>query len=50
MGKSLKGKQLGEGISQRKDGYYVGRYTDRTGKRWIFQKSAYSRNMSRHLP
>lgn len=33
MGKSLKGKQLGEGISQRKDGYYVGRYTDRTGKR-----------------
>lgn len=33
MGKSLKGKELGEGISQRKDGYYVGRYTDRTGKR-----------------
>ena len=32
MGKSLKGKELGEGISQRKDGYYVGRYTDRTGK------------------
>ena len=33
MGKSLKGKELGEGISQRKDGNYVGRYTDRTGKR-----------------
>ena len=33
MGKSLKGKELGEGISQRKDGYYVGRYTDRFGKR-----------------
>ena len=27
MGKDLKGKELGRGISQRKDKYYVGRYT-----------------------
>ena len=27
MGKDLKGKELGTGISQRKDGYYVGRFT-----------------------
>ena len=33
MGKDLKGKELGSGISQRKDGYYVGRYTTSTGKR-----------------
>lgn len=33
MGKDLKGKELGSGISQRKDGYYVARYTSRTGKR-----------------
>lgn len=33
MGKDLKGKELGSGISQRKDGYYVGRYTTTTGKR-----------------
>lgn len=33
MGKSLKGKELGSGISQRKDGRYQGRYTDRNGKR-----------------
>lgn len=33
MGKDLKGKELGVGISQRKDGVYQGRYTDRWGKR-----------------
>ena len=33
MGTNLKGKELGEGISQRKDGRYQGRYTDRFGKR-----------------
>lgn len=33
MGKSLKGKELGVGISQRTDGYYMGRVTDRDGKR-----------------
>lgn len=38
MGKDLKGKELGVGISQRKDGVYQGRYTDRWGKR----KSIYS--------
>ena len=26
MGKNLKGKELGEGISQRSDGYYVARF------------------------
>lgn len=33
MGKSLKGKELGKGISQRKDGRYIGRFTNRFGKR-----------------
>lgn len=33
MGKSLKGKELGTGVSQRKDGLYTGRVTDKTGKR-----------------
>lgn len=33
MGKDLKGKELGVGISQRKDGLYTGRVTDRQGKR-----------------
>lgn len=33
MGKSLKGKELGKGISQRKDGLYTGRFTSqKTGK------------------
>lgn len=41
MGKDLKGKEIGEGISQRKDGRYCGRYTDRFGKR----KSLYGRNL-----
>lgn len=33
MGKSLKGKELGTGISQLKNGQYTGRVTDKTGKR-----------------
>lgn len=33
MGKDLKGKELGEGLCQQKDGRYLGRYTDRYGKR-----------------
>ena len=33
MGKDLRGKEIGQGLSQRKDGYYVARYTDRRGKR-----------------
>ncbi len=33
MGQNLKGKELGKGIYQRKDGTYCGRYTDRFGKR-----------------
>lgn len=39
MGKDLKGKELGIGITQRKDGLYQGRYTDRFGKkRTIYEK------------
>ena len=33
MGKSLKGKELGKGICQRKDGRYSARYVDGQGKR-----------------
>lgn len=33
MGKDLKGRELGVGISQRKDGLYTGRFTDKLGKR-----------------
>lgn len=33
MGKDLKGRELGVGISQRKDGLYTGRFTDKFGKR-----------------
>lgn len=41
MGKDLKGKELGKGIMQRKDGSYHARYVDRFGKR----KSLYSSNL-----
>lgn len=41
MGKDLKGKELGEGITQRKDGRYQARYTDRFGNR----KTIYSCNL-----
>lgn len=33
MGKDLRGKELGVGISQRKDGMYTGRFTTKSGKR-----------------
>lgn len=33
MGKSLKGKELGKGVTQRKDGSYQARFTNRFGKR-----------------
>ena len=33
MGKDLKGKELGVGISQREDKYYVGRFTNKYGRR-----------------
>lgn len=41
MGKDLKGKELGVGISQRKDGLYQARYSDRWGKR----KTIYGNNL-----
>lgn len=41
MGKDLKGKELGVGLSQRKDGTYSGRYTDRFGSR----KSLYNSDL-----
>ena len=36
MGKDLKGKELGKGISQRADGNYMARYVDRYRKRHTF--------------
>ena len=42
MGKNLKGKELGKGIRQRKDGCYGGRYIDRYGKR----QCVYSKDLS----
>ena len=33
MGKNLKGKELGAGISQRKDGRYSARFVTSSGKR-----------------
>ena len=41
MGKDLKGKELGEGLTQRKDGTYQARYTDMFGKR----QTMYSKNL-----
>lgn len=41
MGKDLKGKELGSGISQRKNGSYCGRYVDRYGVR----KSIYDKDL-----
>ena len=40
VGKDLKGKELGVGLSQRKDGLYQARYSDRWGKR----KTIYGKN------
>lgn len=42
MGRSLKGKELGIGISQRKDGTYQARFTDRSGRR----KTIYDKKLS----
>lgn len=42
MGRSLKGKELGVGISQRKDGTYQARFTDRSGRR----KTIYDKKLS----
>ena len=42
MGKSLKGRELGAGITQRKDGLYQARFTDRFGKR----RTLYSAKLS----
>ena len=33
MGKNLKGKEIGKGICQRKDGKYAARYTAKDGSR-----------------
>lgn len=41
MGKDLKGKELGKGIAQRKDGCYYARYNDRFGRR----VNIYNRNL-----
>lgn len=39
MGKDLKGKELGKGLSQRPDGIYMARYVDRYKKRHTFYGS-----------
>ncbi len=46
MGKNLKGKELGKGICQRKDGLYSARFLDNTGKRQerYFKTLAEARN------
>lgn len=41
MGKDLRGKELGVGISQRKDGLYQARYSDR----WKKRKTIYNKNL-----
>ena len=43
MGKSLKGKNLGDMISQRTDGRYMARFSDRFGKR----KCLYSTDLAK---
>lgn len=42
MGKSLKGKELGRGISQRKNGTYQGRFTDRFQNRHTVYAKTYN--------
>ena len=44
MGKDLKGKELGIGITQRKNGTYQGRYKDRFGN----SKTIYSKKLKVH--
>ncbi len=34
MGKNLKGKEIGKGICQRKDGFYTARFVGKTGKKY----------------
>lgn len=41
MGKSIKGKELGKGISQRKDGLYQARFVNRFGKRQTIYAKTY---------
>lgn len=42
-GKSLKGRELGKGISQRKeDGLYIARFTNRFGKRQVISDKTYN--------
>ena len=45
MGKDLKGKELGKGLSQRKDGTYMARFVDRYGKR----KTFYGKNIKKKI-
>lgn len=42
MGKSLKGKELGKGISQRNDGLYQARFMSRFGKRQTIYAKTYN--------
>ena len=42
MGKNLKGKECGRGITQRKDGRWQGRYTNRFGKRKTLYADTYN--------
>lgn len=42
MGKSIKGKELGKGISQRKDGLYQARFVNRFGKRQTIYAKTYT--------
>lgn len=42
MGKSLNGKELGRGISQRKDGLYQARFVNRFGKRETIYAKTYN--------
>lgn len=42
MGKSLNGKELGKGISQRRDGLYQARFVNRFGKRQTIYAKTYS--------
>lgn len=42
LGKSLKGKELGKGISQRKDGLYQARFVNRFGKRQTIYGKTYA--------
>lgn len=42
MGKDLKGKELGDGLSQKKDGRYCARFTDRFGRRPEYKSKSLS--------